>query len=123
VGISVIDEQHKQWLQTLNNFHAALQKGAAQMFVSDTLQALFDYTQYHFSEEENLFRQYSYPQAKSHMAEHKEFIEKLNLLQEDFKKSNLLLSLKTMEALKDWLINHILGTDKEYSEYFKSINS
>ncbi len=117
IGVPIIDEQHKKWVMLLNEFHNTVRNGSAQIFVEETLNALFDYTEYHFSEEENIFRENEFPGTDAHLAEHQEFIKTLKLLKNDFKKNNLLLSLKTMDALKDWLINHILGTDKEFGNF------
>lgn len=120
LGIPIIDDQHQKWIKIFNSFHDAQQKGEGQLFIEDTLKEFMDYTKYHFSEEEYLFGKSEYPKAEEHIQEHKNFIRKLTLLQHDFKKNNLLLSIKTIDALKDWLIDHILGTDREFGEYAKN---
>jgi len=40
-------------------------------------------------------------------------------LSKELSKNNILLSLKTLDFLKDWTINHILGSDKEFGEYLR----
>ena len=123
VGVTVIDEQHQKWFQIFNDFNEAVGNGQGQLLVLGTLKALSDYTRYHFSTEQDLFREYNFPQGYSHIEKHKEFIFTLNTLYKDFKKDDQMLSVKAIGALKDWLINHILGTDKEFGEYVSRLKN
>jgi len=79
-----------------------------------------DYTKYHFDMEEEMQDANKYPEIMQHKIEHHEFIDKLTLLKRDSKKDNLLLSLKTIDYLKDWTINHILGSDKDFGDYLRN---
>jgi hemerythrin-like metal-binding protein len=71
--------------------------------------------------EEELQDANKYPEIIQHKIEHQEFIDKLTSLKRDSKKDNLLLSLKTVDYLKDWTINHILESDKDFGEYLRNI--
>lgn len=117
VGFKLIDDQHVKLVNIMNELYDAQKSGTGQIIVTKSLNELVDYTLYHFSTEEKLFVQYEYPKKEQHMSEHREFVEKINNLKAEAVKGNLLLSIKTMEYLKDWTINHILGTDKEFGEY------
>lgn len=117
VGFKLIDDQHIKLIAIMNELYDAQQRGTGQMIVTKSLLELVDYTVYHFSTEEKLFTQYEYPKKVQHMKEHQEFVDRINNLKADAGKGNLLLSIKTMEYLKDWTINHILGTDKEFGEF------
>jgi hemerythrin-like metal-binding protein len=119
VGFKLIDEQHVKLIAIMNELYDAQQRGTGQLIVKEALNQLVDYTVYHFSTEEKLFTQYEYPKTEQHIGEHHDFVTKIQHLKAEAIKGNLLLSLKTMEYLKDWTINHILGTDKEFGEYVK----
>jgi hemerythrin len=122
VGLSKIDEQHQKWLNILNNFHDAVQKGQGPLFVLKTLKEFHDYTEYHFSEEEKLFLKYNYPESEFHIKAHREMIWKITHLDNDFAKNKIITSIKTLETLKDWLIKHILSLDKEFGDYVAAVN-
>jgi hemerythrin-like metal-binding protein len=119
VGFKLIDDQHVKLINIMNELYDAQQRGTGQLIVNESLNELVDYTVYHFSTEEKLFTQYDYPKKDQHMKEHDEFVDKIKNLKAEAVKGNLLLSIKTMEYLKDWTINHILGTDKEFGEHVR----
>jgi hemerythrin len=52
--------------------------------------------------------------------EHKRLIGLINRLYDGMKASASLLSLETMEFLRDWLGVHILKEDKAYSSFLKA---
>ncbi len=119
INIEKIDEQHKKWFQILNNFYKAFKKGQGQLFVMGTLKEFFDYTQYHFAEEEKLFKKYNYPQMDAHIKTHKQLIWEITHMYNETGNNNIILSLKTIELLKDWLIKHILTLDKAFGEFVR----
>ena len=117
IGFKVIDDQHKKLIGFLNDLYAAQSHGMLQANISGTLDKLAEYTVYHFSEEEKLFEFYKYPKAAEHKEEHIYFVDKVKDLQLELSKGSVVLSLKTMDFLKDWTITHILGTDKEFGDF------
>ena len=119
IGFSEIDEQHKIYINLLNELHEAQSKGTSQHVIKEALANFLDYTHYHFDTEEKLFKQYDYPLAKEHLEEHSYFIDKVKKFQLNSQKNDLLLSLKTIDFLKDWTINHILGTDQQFSDFIR----
>jgi hemerythrin len=119
VGNEIIDEQHKEWIRILNNFHDAVQKGQGQVILLETIQLFFEYTQYHFAEEEKLLKKYNYPLAYAHIEAHTQMIWTITHLYHDYGKNNILLSFKTLDILKDWLIKHILTLDKEFGNFIQ----
>lgn len=121
IGISVIDDQHKKLVEIINELYEAQRLGTSQSIINDVLIKMEDYTKYHFDMEEEMQDANKYPEIMPHKIEHREFIDKLTLLKRDSKKDNLLLSLKTIDYLKDWTINHILGSDRDFGEYLRNI--
>jgi hemerythrin len=103
IGFKQIDDGHKILLSFIDELFVAINKEMLWATISGSLGHLVEYTVYHFSAEMKLFDQYNYPKAVKHLEEHNYFVEKL----------------KKMDYLKDWTISHILGADKEFSEYAK----
>ena len=122
VGIETIDDQHKKWISIINDLYVAHRQGTSQVIINDVISNLLDYTQYHFSEEESLMEKLSYSVHKEHNEEHQDFIRQVSSLKNESSKGNLLLSLKTIDLLKDWTITHILGTDREFGDFLKKKN-
>lgn len=120
VDIIVIDQQHRKLVDLINGFHDAMANKKTNEFMTDLFIGLIQYTKSHFATEERYFRQYDFPGAENHQKEHQKFIEKVADMKERFDKGQLILTLEVMNFLKDWLVNHIQGTDKKYSAFFKS---
>ena len=55
-----------------------------------------------------------------HKKEHRDFVEKAQELQEKHRDGSLLITIDTMFFLQDWLVNHIQGSDKEYTAIFNA---
>ena len=113
LNIETIDNQHKKLVGLLNNLATAMSEGKGNDVLESTLKELIDYSVYHFEEEEKHFSKIDYPQAEEHRKEHKELIEKVEKIQQDFEVGRLGISIELMRFLKDWLINHINDTDKQ----------
>ena len=55
----------------------------------------------------------------AHKEEHRIFVEKIRSFQRDFSLGRVALSLEILHFLRDWLLHHILETDKEYGPFLK----
>lgn len=118
VGIESIDEQHQVLIRLINSLNTAMAEGEANLMIGDILLSLTDYTRQHFSYEEQLFEQFGYPDSADHKRQHSELIEQISALKERFESElSGSIGLEIMQFLKNWLTNHIMKTDKTYSEY------
>lgn len=124
VGLASVDKQHKKLVDLINELGSAMLKRKANEELGKIINQLFEYSQIHFSYEEDLFDQYDYPEKVEHILKHREFISKTADFKMDFESGKLMLSMKVMEFLKDWLINHINGIDKKYAPFLseKGVN-
>jgi hemerythrin-like metal-binding protein len=94
--------------------------GKSKEIIKEVLFRLVEYTKTHFTYEEDLFAKHSYSEKDDHARQHKEFVDKLYEIVEKFKVVKSFVSIEIMEFLKDWLVNHIMGIDKKYSEFLIS---
>jgi hemerythrin-like metal-binding protein len=117
VGIETIDQQHRRLFEILNNLFEAMKFAQGKHVLETTLAELNEYTQYHFSAEENLLDKFGYPQLNGHRSEHAFFIRRIITFQEDLKRGKPALSVYVMNFLKSWITNHILIVDKKYSGF------
>jgi len=119
VGIGSIDEDHKGLINIINELFDAVSHGVAKEHISSDLAKLVDYTKTHFKREEIFFEKTNYPLLEEHKLQHDVFIKKINNLQKDFEKGNQTISVELLKFLTDWLVNHILSSDRKYKEHFQ----
>ena len=120
VNVNEIDNQHKKIVELINNLHDNMMVGKAKEIMSETLSELVDYTLYHFETEEKYFDQYNYPESELHKKLHNELVEQVGALQKRFESGERVLTIDVMNILRDWLNDHILGSDKEFGPYLNS---
>jgi hemerythrin-like metal-binding protein len=117
VGIESIDEDHKKLLNLINNLQTAIHYHTGEQFERQALDELVNYTKYHFSREEELMEKFGYPELEAHRAEHARMIEKVGVFIEQYEQKQYEALEEVAEFLKNWLVNHINGTDKRYSAF------
>ncbi|HZV83211.1 MAG TPA: hemerythrin domain-containing protein, partial [Geobacteraceae bacterium] len=70
--------------------------------------------------EEKYMRSFGYAGYFEHKKEHEQFATEAAELKARVDRGALVLTLEVMTLLKDWLQNHILGTDMQYSRLFNA---
>jgi hemerythrin len=118
VGVTSLDQEHKELISILNTLYDAISAGAAHDALGEVLDRLDDYTQFHFLHEESLFTQSTYPDAQKHRREHAKTLTWLADARRKFHGGESAgVSLEVVNYLKDWLFDHILGSDQKYKPY------
>ena len=118
VNVLRFDEEHKNIILIINRLNAALQKSDEHEKVSDTLNEMTLYATYHFKNEEDYMRRFGYPEYEPHKEEHREFIKTTVDFCKRVMNGDYNIAFDLLEYLKQWLVNHIQGTDKRYTECF-----
>ena len=119
VGIHSIDDQHKKLVGMINNLYSEFYKGITDDFLKELIVELEKYTVYHFSYEEKFMKLYNYKDSKEHQEEHKKFVEEIKNYKETVSQKNKTAVIDFATFLKNWLLKHIMGTDKRYSKLFQ----
>ena len=70
VNIQVLDTQHKNLVNTLNELHGAMVEGSGKEKLGQILSNLIKYTQQHFATEEWLMQAHGYPDFQAHKSQH-----------------------------------------------------
>lgn len=118
-GLNTIDDQHKKLIELINELHQAMKDRKTKEVMNTILSGLVSYTKTHFKFEEDRFEKFSFPNIAAHKKKHATFVQKISAFQSEFIAGNLLLSMDIMNFLKEWLVEHIQGTDLEYVALFK----
>ena len=119
-GVHLIDSRHRWLVDTTNRLHDALSDSPPKReFIAEVLNRLMDYTMNHFINEEYLFQYLGYPALEAHRAEHNRFSARiLELLQRH--EAGESVGVEVLDSLKDWLIHHTMGSDKDYVPFLKA---
>ena len=117
VGIDSIDHQHKKLLSLINQLQTAVDYSTGDVFEREALDELVDYTKTHFVYEEGLMSDNDYPDFEAHKMQHEKMFAKVTEVLAEYEEDHDSAMANAAEYLRDWLINHINGTDKEYSSY------
>ncbi|MCX7172922.1 MAG: bacteriohemerythrin [Proteobacteria bacterium] len=113
-GVPTLDEQHQAIFVCLNE----LEKAVGDKTMLSTIHALEQlrrYTHEHFAEEERLMIMVGYPRIDAHIAAHRDFRHRLLELRRTYLDHDISSELILM--LREWLAEHIAGTDMDYVPY------
>jgi hemerythrin-like metal-binding protein len=117
VGVEEIDAQHKNLIKMVNEFYDGV-KSDNNKALGGLLTSLIEYAVYHFGTEEKYMKKFNYPGTATHIKEHQSFTKKAADVKKRFDSGKLVLSLEITKFVRDWIISHVLGTDKKYSQCF-----
>lgn len=118
LGMPEVDAQHKALIDLINRVWISLVKKANHEQTLKIVEELEKYTLTHFTVEEIFMREIAYSQFDEHKKEHEKFVARI--AQEKMKiVAGHPVTLDMLHFLRDWLINHILVSDKRYAEEYK----
>ena len=120
IGVGIIDEQHKNLFQLVNDMHNFIKSGSAKEKISTALDALINYTEYHFKEEEDYMFNVSYPRFEQHKAAHDNLKEQVFNFKKEFQEGKADPD-KFLDFLYDWLTRHIMDQDKKIGKFMDLI--
>ena len=117
VGIDSIDQQHRKLINLINQLQTAVDYSTGEEFEREALDELVDYTKTHFGYEEGLMEKYGCPDFEPHKAQHRKMIAQVEAVLAEYEQDQDRAMNDALNFLKDWLIDHINGTDKQYSSF------
>ena len=119
LGVNVIDGQHQQLVSMINETYNALQLNNRHK-INTILDELIFYAKYHLSTEEYLMNKYNFYSICEHEIAHSNFCTKVRALKLKLDANEALYHIDIVVFLKDWLMDHILVTDRELAIYLIS---
>ncbi len=124
-GIDLVDEQHRQLLDIFNRAATALTQAASAAELGRLLDALVDYTHYHFREEAQLMAQW--PIDAGHRAMHlrahhsfSEFLRQARALAQSHPSD---VGVDLLAFLAQWLLHHIAGVDARMAREIRALQA
>lgn len=120
IKVEDIDAQHSRLVGHVNDLYAAMKRGEDKEAIGGILMSLLEYTNEHFSSEEELMTRIHYPGIDEHRKEHVAFRSRLEELHSEFKGAETGITVDLMLFLKDWVLDHVLNLDMKYAEFMKN---
>ena len=121
VGVTALDNDHKKMIAILNELHDGIMAGHKREILTSVFDHLLDYSKFHFANEEELFAKINYPFAPAHKREHLSFVTRIENLNARSKKAPAaLIDLELMSFLRNWLVTHIQGSDRQYGPHLNA---
>jgi hemerythrin-like metal-binding protein/PAS domain S-box-containing protein len=111
-GHGTIDSQHRKLVDMLNRLADAMATGEGRDLCDTVLDELIEYTQTHFAAEEQFMASHNYPKLAQHKAKHEALVKDVLAFKAKCDAGAMNLPISLLQFLKDWLTNHIKGTDK-----------
>jgi hemerythrin-like metal-binding protein len=111
IGHALLDRDHRILLNLLSQISSpdTFEDPISSKFMLDELT---NYTHYHFSREEKLMEEWSYPEVEAHRAMHEEFRTRIAAIQSSYEKQESGIRDRVVSELAVWLKEHIMGTDR-----------
>ncbi len=116
IGVENIDEQHKKLFELADKAYMLLKDNFSidkYDKIVELLRELKEYTIFHFKSEEEYMESINYKRLFTQKIEHDNFIKALeNIDYNDLDAEQDESLVKILNFLNDWLVEHILKTDK-----------
>lgn len=120
INVAQMDGHHKRLIEIANaiveHLHGDVGRGA----LPNALDALVDYTHYHFAAEEKLMAIYGYPIAEGHCRKHVDLMLQVAEFRERVLGGDVPDRASFLHFFKSWLVRHILDEDRKYGAFLNA---
>ena len=120
VGVKQFDDDHKVLVGYINDIYRGVKSNKDNQYLLDILEKLAEFTVTHFAREEETMRTHGYPGLDDQHEEHERMVAKILDLKKEFSSGEFTVGIDMLAFAKSWLVEHILGTDMQYKDFFAS---
>lgn len=113
VGSSFIDNDHRKLIALINELHQAMRRDQGREILQPVLTELIKYTQEHFAREEEHMLKIDYAERAAHKLEHDKLLSEVLEMQRKFDDGSAMLTFQVSKFLRDWLVKHIMESDRK----------
>ena len=117
VGVETLDNDHRSLIDSLNRLDSAIADGRVDE-EEGLLDGLIERTEEHFEHEEAIMVQADYPELDHHRSVHRALIAEIREFRKEFDEGKV-IGPETTAFIKDWLLKHILESDKALGGYLQ----
>lgn len=120
IHVARMDDQHKRLIHIANRIMDHLYHNAEDASVAKAFDALVDYTNYHFAEEEKLLTLYNYPATETQHRIHQQLINQVIDYKEQILNGNVPNRAEFLNFIERWLVRHVLDEDRKYGIFLNA---
>ncbi|MEO5345876.1 MAG: bacteriohemerythrin [Magnetococcus sp. YQC-9] len=117
IQILEMDIHHKRLTEIANAIIGILRSDESRASLEGALNALVNYTEYHFIAEERLMERYAYPEMVSHKESHRQLEQQVQEYRDHLLKSDDPVGIDFKGFFDEWLVKHVLNEDRRYSAF------
>ena len=119
LGILEIDNQHKKLLSIANELYDITNGSVVdyKLGMSKALKQLTDYTEYHFSSEEEFMKRYGYPGSDTHKIAHDGFILEVTNQIKKLSDDDIEAGKTFYGFVANWVLTHIAKADRIWAKF------
>jgi hemerythrin len=118
VGVPSLDSEHRILAAQVDAIERVSSRGDASPHeLQDLLQRLVEEAAEHFAAEQDLMRATGYPDREAHAREHDRLLQHVSALLSSHASGRAPITLFTARSLREWLEQHIEGSDRALGEY------
>lgn len=124
VGVATIDKQHQELFKRINNLVSAIKQHRCKEEIDSTISFLADYARFHFAEEEKRMDRAQYDGLGDHQEQHRHYLASIAELKQQASLprapgASYELSVTVNQVVVDWIVDHIMKTDKKLGLFLK----
>ena len=121
IGIAELDHEHRALVRDINRLHGALRAQDGRERIQETLGEILARLQAHFALEETVMKEHDYPHYGEHKAEHEALLDQFTGYMVRFEQEpGAGAGVAIEEIVDEWIVEHILTSDKKMSLMVKS---
>ncbi len=122
-GVAPFDQDHQKLVALINDVYEAIRKGDGDERIGELIQPFLVYAESHFAREESAMQRYAFSGYEKHREEHQAFRNHMDSLLKRAEREKVDgMALDLLNVMRQWLLNHILVTDKEYASTLQSVD-
>lgn len=116
-GVTFVDADHKVLINLLNQANDCIDQREESTVLGSVLDALVEYTDYHFLREEKMMHLSGYKGIDGHKAIHRALSGQVRTIYTDYQAdSSAVDPIDVRDFLNSWLAEHIMGHDFAYRD-------
>lgn len=118
VGVEKFDEEHKVLLELINEMFIVVRDHLTVDHLEVTINKLIQYTQEHFTDEEEGMAEVNFPQLDEHKVLHANLLNDVIAYKKRVANNDPEAIRGLYVFLRDWLMKHIVEEDMQYKPFF-----
>ncbi len=118
VGVEQFDNEHKILVELVNEMFIVVRDKKSMDHLATAINKLIEYTQKHFSSEEEALAQVNYPDLSNHKDMHGKLINDVLKHKNRIENNDRQERTDFYHFLRNWLLTHIVEEDMLYKDYF-----